>query len=342
MTQTVIGCDPHLDTITACVIELGTHTEVTIQTVANTVEGRHQLLVMTAELGVVKVGIEGASGHGLCLARDFDQQQVPVDDIPTRLTARRRRVSGPGKTDPGDARTIARATANGEGHPWIYRPELETIRVLWARREHLVCDQSADINHLRALLTEIDPGLAAQLKRVRSAKTLQRFTIPLTLSNPNRHTQAVADIICDIARTCLDRHTQIRQYEKTLQQVMPPAGHDLQQHQGCGLINTTTILSQIAGTRFQTEAQFAAWAGVACLDVSSGRQQHHRLNRGGNRQVNRALHTIILTQARHHGPAHHYIQQRQQQGKTTRQAIRTAKRHLARKIYRTLRQHNLT
>jgi len=103
------------------------------------------------------------------------------------------------------------------------------------------------------------------------------------------------------------------------------------------LISAATLLAEMAGTdRFATDAKFANWAGAAPLQASSGRHQRHRLNRGGNRQINAVLHTIILTQRRHHGPAHTYLQRRRTEGKTEREAIRALKRHLARHIWKTL------
>lgn len=88
--------------------------------------------------------------------------------------------------------------------------------------------------------------------------------------------------------------------------------------------------------RFRNDAQLAAFAGVSPLDASSGRQQRHRLNRTGNRQLNAALHIIALTQVRVHAPAREYVARRVAEGKTGREAMRALKRHLARVIYRVL------
>ena len=77
-------------------------------------------------------------------------------------------------------------------------------------------------------------------------------------------------------------------------------------------------------------------AGVAPLDVSSGRQQRHRLNRAGNRQLNRALHTIAVTQQRVYAPAKEYLARRQADGKTKREALRALKRQLARRVFHIL------
>jgi hypothetical protein len=97
------------------------------------------------------------------------------------------------------------------------------------------------------------------------------------------------------------------------------------------------ILAEVAGIdRFRSEARLASYAGVAPLDASSGRQQRHRLNRTGNRQLNRALYTIALTQIRIHPPAREYFARRLAEGKTRREALRALKRQLIRTIYRVL------
>ncbi|NIV87883.1 MAG: IS110 family transposase [Actinobacteria bacterium] len=337
-----MGCDVHLDTIAAAVVD-GTGAEIEGVTVPNTVTGWEQLTGLVADYQIGTVGIEGASGFGRRFAATLVAADIEVREVPTRLTARQRRTDGAGKTDPGDARTIARATARGQGSRWTNDDTLETVRVLHVRREHLVNTQTADINQLRALIVELDPAIASELKRLRSARdfrTLTTFEFPTN----TRHQSTVVGLIRSIAQDCLDRLDQIRLLERQLETVMPPAGNALiATLTGCSTVTAARILAEIAGTdRFGTDAKMAAWAGTAPLDASSGRQQRHRLNRGGNRQVNRALHTIIVTQTRHGGEAAHYLTRRLHEGKTRREAIRAAKRHLTRRIWKILHTHQLT
>lgn len=343
-TVTVMGCDPHLDTISASVMdEMGR--ELQAVTVPNRPDGWTRLAELADTYRVEQVGIEGASGYGVPLARILNQLGFRVFEVPTRLTARRRRVDGAGKSDPGDARTIARAVAAGDGYQWSDTPDLEIIRVLTVRRERLVTHQTADINQLRALMTELDPERAATTGRLRTRPAIQRF-ITLTIDNPTHYQQTLVDLIGEIGQTCIDRLDRIRELESRMRRSLPPVGHALiGQFVGCDLITASQILSEVAGIgQFATDAKFAAWTGTAPLDASSGRQQHHRLNRGGNRQANRAIHTIVLTQVRNHGKAAHYIQRRHQTGNTANQknAIRAAKRHVARQVWKTLRDHGLT
>jgi transposase len=341
--ETVMGCDPHLDTISASVVD-GIGRELEAVTVPNNLTGWTRLGQLATDHQINRVGIEGASGHGVVLSRILDGVGFEVLEIPTRLTARRRRIDGAGKTDPGDARTIARAVAAGEGHRWADTPHLETIRVLTVRREQLVTHQTADINQLRALMAELDPERAAATSRLRSSAAIRRF-ITTTINQPSAYQQTLIDLIAEIGHTCLDRLDRIRHLESRMRKSLPAAGHALiHRFVGCDLITACQILSQTAGIDgFATDAKFAAWSGTAPLDVSSGRQQHHRLNRGGNRQANRAIHTIVLTQLKHDGQARHYLQQRNPaNNKKRRIVIRAAKRHVARQVWKVLRDHGLT
>lgn len=337
----VMGCDAHLDTVTVAVVDR-VGAELETATLPNTPTGWGDTLEMCHRHGVSVVGIEGASGFGRRMAQTLTAAGIRVREVPTRLTARTRHVDGAGKTDPGDARTIARAVLNAHGHRWGDHPDYETLRVLTARREHLVRAQTAETNQLRALLIEINPERAAQLGRLRSVRSLEALTRIEATGDTHRRT--VAQIITEIATGCLTRHHEIRQLTQRIEAVMPPAGKALiAEFHGCGVIVAAQILSQIAGSDgFATDAHMASWAGTAPLDVSSGRQQRHRLNPTGNRQTNRAIHTIILTQHRHHGEAAHYIQRRTTEGKTTKEAIRALKRHLTRRIWKTLHNHQLT
>jgi len=111
---------------------------------------------------------------------------------------------------------------------------------------------------------------------------------------------------------------------------------------GCGPLSAAKLLCEIGPIdRFRSDAQLARHAGVAPLDASSGKHQRHRLDRGGNRQLNCALHRIAVTQGRVHAPARAYLERKQSEGKTRREAIRCLKRQLARTVYTTLKNEPL-
>ena len=111
---------------------------------------------------------------------------------------------------------------------------------------------------------------------------------------------------------------------------------------GCGAVTAAKLLAEIGPIdRFQTDAQLARHSGVAPLEASSGRVRRHRLDRGGNRQLNCALHRIAITQGRVHAPARAYLERKQAEGKSRREAIRCLKRQLARTVYTTLKNEPL-
>jgi transposase len=111
---------------------------------------------------------------------------------------------------------------------------------------------------------------------------------------------------------------------------------------GCGGLTAAKLLCEIGPIdRFRSDAQLARHAGVAPLDASSGKHQRHRLDRGGNRQLNCALHRIAVTQGRVHPPARAYLERKQSEGKSRREALRCLKRQLARTVYTTIKSEPL-
>jgi len=335
-----MGCDPHLDTVAVSVID-GVGREVWAREVPNQASGWEETVGVCARLGVTRVGIEGASGYGRCLAQRLSAEGVVVMEVPTRVTAGSRRHEGASKTDPGDARAVARAVARGEGAAWVDAAVLEQIRVLSHRRDSLVETQTREVNALRALLAEVDPAEAARTPRLRSVAGFEKLSRVEYDGDPHRET--VGELIRHIAADCARRLDQVKQLTRQLRAVMPPAGEALMRLDGIGVVTAAQILAEVAGSDgFATEAKMAAWSGIAPLDASSGRQQRHRLNRGGNRRANRAVHTMITTQLRHRGEAADYITRRIQEGKTRKEAIRAAKRYAIRRIWKTLHTHGLT
>ena len=339
LSSYVAGCDPHLDTITMSVINpIGDSVDGV--TVANTAHGWEQLSEVCARHHVIQVGIEGASGFGRCLAETLTAAGLTVIEIPTRITAGVRRIDGAAKTDPGDSIAIARAVARGDGSVWRNQPDLETVRLLVNERDRQVADQTRAVNQLRAMLTELDPHLAASMGRLgRSKAPFQQLTHLNDQSDARRDT--ISMLVRQAATECLGRLERIQTLTTLIDQHLPPAGRELQTIHGCGTITAGIIIGELAGTAgFTSDAKLAAWAGTAPLDASSGRQQRHRLNPGGNRQVNRAIHTIVITQLQTGGEAAHYINRRITEGKTKKEAVRAAKRHLTRKIWKIIHKHH--
>jgi transposase len=152
---------------------------------------------------------------------------------------------------------------------------------------------------------------AEQTMRVRIARDELRRLRELTQAI-NALEAEIAELVCQVAPQLLDEP-------------------------GFGPLTAAKLIGEIAGAaRFATDAKLARAAGLAPIPVSSGRTDRHRLDRGGNRQINAALHRVAVTRARCHPETQTYLDRKRQEGKSTREAIRCLKRHLARRIWHLL------
>ena len=130
---------------------------------------------------------------------------------------------------------------------------------------------------------------------------------------------------------------QSNELERELHRLVQAHRPALLAEQGCGTLTAATLIGRTAGAeRFPTDAHFARQAGVAPIPASSGRVVRHRLHRGGDRQLNRALYMIAITKARIDPQTKAYLERKRAEGKTKREALRCLKRHLARRIHRLL------
>ena len=250
----------------------------------------------------------------------------------------RRAVREPGKSDPIDATAIARAALR-EGIdtlPVAFLDEqAHEIRVLSDYRDQLVTERVRHINRLRWHLVQIAPELEAQIRpagligpRIRAK--LARKLARLPRSPQLRVAKAILKRICEIYREELELLAEL----KALIEAHCP---QLLAEHGCGPVTAAIIIGHTAGAkRFPTDACFARHAGTAPIPASSGNTKRHRLHRGGDRQLNRALHIIALSRARTDPATRAYLDRRHAEGKTKREAIRCLKRHLARRIWRLL------
>jgi transposase len=129
----------------------------------------------------------------------------------------------------------------------------------------------------------------------------------------------------------------VNQLEREISELVGQIAPQLLSEPGFGPLIAAKLVGEIAGAqRFATPARLARAAGVAPIPASSGNTQRQRLDRGGNRQINAALHRVIVTRARCHPPTRDYIERRRREGKSTREAIRCLKRYLARHVWRLL------
>jgi transposase len=332
----VIGVDAHSQTHTAAAVDRVTGERLAVLEVRARAAGHELLLAWGCELGELRVwAIEDCRTLSGGLERVLLAAGERVLRVPPKLmAASRKSVRSFGKSDAIDALAVARAALREPDLPEA-RPagEERELRLLSDHREDLLQDCTRHQRRLRWHLHEIDPDLAPALRGAAKKRNLDRLSRQLA-----RLEQTVQVRICrELIRRIRELAKRVAELDRELARLLARRGCRLLEIPGCGTITAARILAEVGdSTRFQTSARLASYAGVAPLDASSGRQHRHRLNRTGNRRLNRALYTIALTQIRIHPPAREYFARRLAEGKTRREALRALQRQLIRTIHHTL------
>ncbi len=330
----VIGVDCHKVTLSACAVDvLGV--EVSAAAFRNTAAGHVELLGWARGLGgVSRIEIEGSGFYGHALAPLLVGAGEIVVEVPARLTQRERgRLRRPGKSDAGDALAIARVAAREEHLPPAGRDDVgHELRQLLDYREQLVKERTRVANRLHADLMARHPGYQEAVKNLVSRRWLRAAAALIGADTTVAGTLAgrrlcklisLGEEIAELSRLIVDKVEQKRSRLSGI-----PGG---------GVLVVGRILAEVGDVRrFRSAAHFAAANGTAPVPASSGQVERHRLNRGGNRRLNRALHTVALVQARSDPRARAYVARRRAEGKTQREAIRSLKRHLSNVVYRQL------
>ncbi|MGH2513863.1 MAG: IS110 family transposase [Candidatus Limnocylindrales bacterium] len=329
-----IGIDTHKSSLAASAVDpLGI--ELASTTVANAPAGHRALLCWLAGLpGERRVGIEGSGGLGLALTRRLIAAGETVVDVPPTLTARERRHQPrPAKSDPIDARAIARVTLRESrlAQPGGAQAS-EDIALVVRARDELVVARTRQANRLHADLVVLAPGYESQIGNLVAERNLGRTARLL-----GRQRGVRAELARERLRELRELDRRIKRLSERLPGLVAALGSSLTAIPGVGLVLAAKLLAETRDVRrFHSEAAFAATAGTAPLDASSGRTKRHRLNRGGDRQLNRALHQVALVQVRWHAPARAYVERRRAAGRSWLEAIRCLKRYIARTVYRTM------
>ena len=332
-----IGVDPHKRTHSAVAVD-----RVGVQLDARTEPARGDgfaaLLAWGRELDRERVWvIEDCRHVSGPLERFLIDHGESVVRLPPRLMADARQgVRERGKSDPIDALAVARAALREglESLPTarLAGPELE-IRLLVVHRQRLVDARTRLINELRWQLHDLWPDWEIPKRALTATTTQQQITRRLGRAQPTVRVRISRDMIRrirELTRTINDLHQELA---PLVAQVAP----QLLAERGLGTITAAKLIGEIAGIdRFSSDAQLARLAGCAPIPVSSGRTDRHRLDRGGNRQLNHAIHMLAIIKIRHDPHTALYIARQRQRGKTNREAIRSLKRHIVRRIYHLL------
>lgn len=286
-------------------------------------------------------GIEGAGQYGRGLAQQVMATGAVVYAVNPRWTARMRTTGRrAGKSDALDAEAVARLVRQEQTTlPRVQREdETSVLAVLTAERTALVADQTRLRNQLHHLLVQLDPGYGQRLPRLTSSTGLaavRAFQPPGTTAADAARLAAIHRLADRLATA----QTQAAALATQIEQLAAPSCQPLTEVCGVGLLTAGMLAGVLGpGHRFATEAQLANYAGVAPLEASSGEVVRHRLNRGGQRQLNAIVERIALTQQRCHPPAQAYLAKKRAEGKTRREAIRALKRFIVRAIWRQWQQ----
>jgi transposase len=247
----------------------------------------------------------------------------------TRTSARTR-----GKSDPIDALAIGRAALREPNLPRAEHTHASRkLKLLVDHRDDLVAQRTQAQNRLRWHLHELDPELDPASRGLDRTRELDRIEQRLQQLPAGTVRRIALELLGDI-RALTRRINALAKELTVLVQAQAP---QLLELPGCGPLTAAKLLGETANpARFRSEACFAMHAGVAPIPASSGKTERHRLARGGNRQLNAALHRIAVTQIRLDGLGRAYYQRRRTSGDTTMEALRALKRRLARVVFNLL------
>ena len=331
----VLGADLHKRCHTVVVID-ETGRRLAEKTIAATAEGHLELRRWAVRWPDRRWALEDCRHLSRRLERDLVVAGESVVRVPPKLMAgARRSVREPGKSDPIDAIAVARAAPREPDLPVarLDGPERD-VRLLVDHREDLVATRTQAANRLRWHLHELLPGAEPK------PRSLDRAVV---LAGLERQLAPLDGTVARIARELVGRIREltasIDALEREIARLAEGLAPSLLALGGCGPLSAAKLLGETAGVgRFGRSAQFARHNGTAPVPVWSGNAVRHRLSRGGNRQLNVALHRIAITQIRMGGPGRAYVDRRLAAGDTRTEAIRALRRRISDEVFRRMRE----
>ena len=332
MIMAVIGIDSHKDVLTGCLVD-ASGVSIEQRSIANTTAGHAELVAWARSAGVQRVGIEGAGNYGRPATVALIGAGVPVVEVPPQMTAaarRRRRTRT--KTDPVDALEIARISARDDDlPPPRFIGACDDLAALVRYRRELVKSRTAALNRLHSTLEKIRCGYHNRTGPLTSGAGLDA-ACKLLRGDDSARAEIGRSRIRDIRRLCREIVTQ------RIASLLNNTDTSLTGIYGIATLTAAEILAEVGDpARFATKDRFAMANGTAPIEASSGRVVRHRLNRGGNRQLNRAIHTAAIAQISRPGTeGRAYYQRCLDRGKSKREAIRSLKRRISDRVWKCL------
>jgi len=330
----VVGVDAHKRTHTAVVVD-GLGRQVGQRTVKALTADHLELLRWAERLGAERLwAVEDCRHVSRRLERDLLVAGERIVRVPPQLMAgARRQVRAAGKSDPIDALAVARAALREPDLPVAgLDGAAREVRLLVDHRDDLVGERTRIINRLRWHLHELDPSWDPPAGSLDRYCTLDRIAVRL-----NQHDGTVARIAGDLTVRARALTVDINRLEREITALITPLAPTLLAVCGVGALTAAKIVGEVADVRrFRSKDAFARHTGTAPQPAWSGQSDRHRLSRGGNRQLNAALHRVTITQGRYHPDAVAYLARRRTGGDTKAEARRALKRRLSDVIYRCL------
>jgi len=339
VVDAVVGVDTHRDTHEA---ELATPNGMVLARVQvnNDGAGFAQLLVWISEHAPgprVVVAVEGTRSYGIGLSRALTAAGLQVIECeqPTRQARR-----GRGKSDAIDAHLAVLFALRQEADR-LPTPRADglrdALRILLSARQELVTNSTAQVNRLRALLLggdDHDRTISRRSLTTAVLTTLARRKLP---ADAQRHYAIRHQEIRRLALAIREAHAVLKTNRRDLRHIVDELAPGLTDRSGVGPVTAAQVVVSFSHRgRVRNDAAFAALAGTSPLQASSGQTKRHRLNRGGDRALNRSIHTIAMTRMRSCARTHDYITRRTAEGKSSREIRRMLKRYITRELYRTL------
>jgi transposase len=332
----VLGVDTHAHTHTLVLVEARSQRTSRSLTVAASRRGYRQALRLARRHapGARVWALEGSGSYGAGLARFLGAcgERVLEVERPRREGARGRL-----KSDALDAERAARQVVAGSAGalPRVAQ-DTQALRALLSTREGAVTACTAALNELRALIVTAPPELRERLQGLSEARLIGAC-VRLRPGCGDSERAALALALRSLALRVRQLRAESQTLEAELARRVQALAPELLARRGIGSISAAAVLVPwSAPGRLRSEAAFARLAGAAPVPASSGKVIRHRLDRGGDRRLNRALHTIVLCRRRLDATTKAYIARGVAEGKSEREAMRCLKRYLARSLFRQL------
>lgn len=343
VVDVVIGVDTHVHTHAAAVLDARTGGVLDEITVEATAEGYAQLVEFADEHAALRAwAIEGTGGHGAGLTRHLERGQEVLIELDRPERAKRRHGA---KSDPLDA---IRAAREALARPRLGGPrsggDRQALSVLLAARRSAVKAATDAQRQVFSLVIAAPEPVRARFRGQKLPTMLKTAAALRTHPSWDVETATTVTVLRSLARRVRALTQEAAEHEKAIGVIVRSWRPDLLEQLGVGPIVAATVLCAWSHTgRIHSEAAFAMLAGVAPIPANSGQvTTRYRLNRYGDRQLNRALHTIVLSRIRYDQATRDYVTRRTTEGKTTREIKRCLKRYIARDLYRLLEHQPTT